>query len=180
MKQLRSTSAQAAIEAAMMAAAPLPEPPPGYTLRPGDYVYWNQIIRARTRDEWSPFDLGIAVELARVQADIKRERDEVDKEGAIVYVLGRDLKAYPTENPRLRIIDKFVKHEYRYMFALKIVGMLGSKSIITTANRRLLQHEAESNLAKLKPSGAEPTDGHRRGDHTKRGSYEIADAGLLA
>ena len=72
------------------------EPPACVNLRPGDRPYWDAVVRARARSEWTDADLVHAGNLARCMADIERIAREVADEGDIIT----NDKGTPIVNPK--------------------------------------------------------------------------------
>ena len=84
MRQTRSDSAKAAVQAAQNAAqAPLT--PPGHvTLPAGALPFWEALVRNRPRHKWNEADLATAAMLARAQFDAERLAQTMDEEGLLV------------------------------------------------------------------------------------------------
>lgn len=77
-RKKRSDSAAAAIDAMVNAARPLPSIPGHVRLRAEDLPFWEGVVRARARDEWTDADLVVAAQLARCQHDIERESEALE------------------------------------------------------------------------------------------------------
>ncbi|MEN1927600.1 hypothetical protein WCE37_01105 [Luteimonas sp. MJ250] len=100
MRQTRSDSATAAVQAAQNAAqAPL-SPPDHVTLPTGALPFWGALVANRPRHKWNDADLATAAMLARAQFDVERHERAITEEGDIV-----DGKA----NPRLALVDKLAR-----------------------------------------------------------------------
>ena len=80
-KKAPSTTAASAVKAMLAAATPLPDVPKHVKLREGDVAFWEGIVRARSRDEWTAVTLIVAAQLARCQADIERESTAAATDG---------------------------------------------------------------------------------------------------
>lgn len=97
MRQTRSDSAVAAVQAAQNAAqAPL-SPPEHVTLPADALPFWSALVANRPRHKWNTADLATAAMLARAQFDVERHERAITEEGDIV-----EGKA----NPRLALVDK--------------------------------------------------------------------------
>lgn len=97
MRQTRSDSAAAAVQAAQNAAqAPL-EPPAHVTLSEGARPFWAALVRNRARDKWNDADLATAAILARAQFDVERHEAAIAVEGDLIE---------GALNPRLALVDK--------------------------------------------------------------------------
>ena len=68
MKRNRSDSAESALKAMVNASKDTIPVPAHVNLREGDRVFWDGIVRARARDEWTETDLVVAGQLARCLA----------------------------------------------------------------------------------------------------------------
>ena len=84
MRQTRSDSEAAAVQAAHNAAQGVPEPPAHVTLPEAARPFWDALMRNRPRHKWNDADLAIAATLARAQADVERLQRELDQEGDLV------------------------------------------------------------------------------------------------
>ncbi len=122
----------------MNAASPLPEVPEFVKLRPGDEPFWTAVIRARARDEWTDSDLVIGAQLARCQADIEREQELLDSEGAVI----ENARGTQVMNPRVTVLEQLSRRELALMRSLCMAGIAkGDKRDMAKA--RSLQHQAE-------------------------------------
>jgi hypothetical protein len=114
----------AAIQAMQNAAAPDLLPPAQCKLRDGDGPFWQGIIRARARDQWTENDLVVAAQLARCQADIEREQQQLDAESAVVEN-GRGTKVM---NARVTVLEQLSRRELALMRILRLGGYTAGKS----------------------------------------------------
>ena len=138
MKKHRADSADAAIKAMSDAAAgPLLAPDHG-RLRDGDLPFWDGIVRARARDEWSENDLVIAAQLARVQADIERESALLDQEGTILT----NERGTVVANARVTVLQQFAQRQLALMRSLRMGGRASGEAASDAARRRI-QRRAE-------------------------------------
>lgn len=97
MRQIRSDSADAAVQAAQNAiAAPL-KPPAHVKLPAKAKPFWVAVMRNRPRHKWNTADLATAAMLARAQFDVERLQREIDAEGDVI-----DGKL----NPKHALVDK--------------------------------------------------------------------------
>lgn len=83
-KRLPSNTVASLVGAMQAALAGDIEPPPSVRLRDGDRPYWDAVVRARARSEWTDADLVHAGNLARCMADIERIAREIADEGDII------------------------------------------------------------------------------------------------
>jgi hypothetical protein len=97
MRQTRSDSATAAVQATQNAAqAPL-EPPGHVTIPDEARPFWDALVRNRPRHKWNEADLATAAILARAQWDVERLQREIVAEGDVI---GDRL------NPKHALVDK--------------------------------------------------------------------------
>jgi len=137
-KKAPSTTASSAVKAMLGAATPLPDVPRHVKLRPGDADFWDGIVRARTRDEWTAADLVVAAQLARCQADIERESALLDQEGSVL----ENQRGTPIQNPRHSVLEQLARRELALMRSLQMIGSSkGDKRDVEQA--RKLQQQAE-------------------------------------
>lgn len=87
-------------------------------MRPGDLPFWQDIVRARSRDEWTEADLVAAGQMARCMADVEREQALLDVEGVIV----ENDRGAAAVNPRAALLDSLVKRQLAYGRALRLGG----------------------------------------------------------
>ncbi len=138
-KKKPSNSASAAIDAALNAAKPLPELPKHVNLRPGDLPFWENILRARARDEWTDVDLVVAAQLARCQYDIETESITLDAEGSVVD----NQRGTKVMNPRHAVLEQLARREMAIMRSLRLTGSsTGDTRDLEKA--RKLQRQAEA------------------------------------
>ncbi len=139
-KRIRSSdTARGAISAMLEASLDLPEAPKHVNLRDGDRPFWENILRARARSEWSEADLVVAAQLARCMADIEREQRLLDSEGTVV---ANDRGTMVT-NPRFRAINELKQSQLATFRALTLNANAKADSRVI-ANQRRTFNEAVS------------------------------------
>jgi hypothetical protein len=143
-RKARSDSAKAAIEAAMAAASPLPEKPAHVKLRAGDEPFWNNILRARARSEWTLTDLIVAAQLARCMADIEVESAKLDAEGSVI----ENQRGTVIMNPRHSVLEQLARREMALMRSLKMIGVATGEQRDLEKGRKL-QRDAETARAEV-------------------------------
>ncbi len=84
MRQTRSDSATAAVQAAQNAAQGPLEPPAHVTVPDEARPFWAALVRNRPRHKWNDADLAHAANLARCQCDVERLQREIESEGDII------------------------------------------------------------------------------------------------
>ena len=135
MKKKQAGSAEAAVAAALNAANGLPQPPAHVKLRLGDAPFWDGIVRARTREEWTGVDLVVAAQLARCQADIEAESVTLDGEGSVI----KNDRGTMVANPRVSVLEQLARREMALMRSLGICGRAASDPRHELAQRKVQQ-----------------------------------------
>jgi hypothetical protein len=135
MKTPKADTASAAVRAMVDAAKPPPEPPPHVRLRDGDRPFWDGIVRARGRDEWTDADLVVAAQLARCQADIERESALLDDESTVI----ENARGTPVCNPRVSVLEQLARREMALMRSLRMGGRVAGDARDDAGKRRILR-----------------------------------------
>lgn len=117
-KHIRSDSAGSAVKAMLDAAKDIHSPPAHITLVDGAMPFWDGIIRARARDEWTEVDLVVAGQLANCQADIEIEDRELHLEGKVV----KNDRGTQIMNPRTTVMEQLARREMALMRTLRMGG----------------------------------------------------------
>lgn len=138
MKRIRADSSTNAVKAMVDAAYGPPEIPAHVVLRDRDLPFWDGIVRARARDEWSEADLVVAAQLARCQSDIEREQVALDLETTVVL----NERGTLVVNARVSVLEQFARREMALMRTLRMGGR-ATGDAAKDAQRRKIQREAE-------------------------------------
>ena len=117
-KRNRADSAASAVKAMLNAAKDTIQVPAHVKLRDGDEVFWEGVVRARARDEWTETDLVVAGQLARCLHDIEKEQVKLDEEGTVV----KNDKGTLVANPRVSVLEQFARREMALMRTLRMGG----------------------------------------------------------
>lgn len=144
-KRQPSNTAASAIKAMVNAATPLPAVPAHVKLSAADLPFWEAIMRARTRDEWTDADLIAAAQLARCQREIERESEALEREGSVI----ENQRGTPIMNPRHSVLEQLSRRQLALMRSLRIAGatVTGSKENLVKSRR--LQQQAEKALSEV-------------------------------
>jgi len=137
------------VQAMVNAAKGPPRCPSHVRLRPGDKPFWDGILCARARDEWTDTDLVVAAQLARCQFDIENESAELDSEGMVVT----NDRGTKVANARVAVLEQLARREMALMRTLRMGGKvvgdprseIGRRKIEKQA-RELQQEIAEDEL----------------------------------
>lgn len=144
MKRTRATSAASAVKAMVDAAKGPPKVPEHVKLRDRDRPFWDGILRARARDEWTDADLVVAGQLARCQADIEAEQEALDADGTVVT----NDRGTRVMNPRVSVLEQMSRREMALMRTLRMGGRVAGDSR-DEVERRKIQRQAENVRAEL-------------------------------
>jgi hypothetical protein len=138
-KRVRADSAEAAVQA-LVNVAKGPIPCPAFVrLRDGDLPFWDAILLARARDEWTQTDLVVAAQLARCQLDIENESLLLDSEGAVVSKNNGD----KVVNPRVAVVEQLAKREMALLRTLRMGGRIAGDQR-DEGTRRKLERQARA------------------------------------
>lgn len=135
MKRTRADSASSAVKAMVDAAKALIQPPAHVKLRDGDRPFWDGIVCARARDEWSTADLVVAGQLARCQADIEKEQADLDTEGTVV----KNARETLVMNPRVTVLEQLARREMALMRTLRMGGRVAGDTRNEAGRRKVEQ-----------------------------------------
>ena len=108
-----------------MESVPLPQ---GVTLRSeAEKVIWDQFTRARARDDWRDMDLLLLAKVVRLEADIRKHQETLDRSGVLIQNKRGTLVA----NPLLAVIDTL---ERRQMAVIRSMSLNQQASDPRTIN----------------------------------------------
>lgn len=144
MKRKPANTAESAVRAAIAAAKGLPQPPAHVRLRDADKPFWDGVVCARARDEWSEADLVVAAQLARCQRDIEVESETLDGEGTVVV----NDRGTQVCNPRVSVLEQLARREMALMRTLRMGGRISGDSRDDQAKRKL-ERKARQTQAEL-------------------------------
>lgn len=117
-RKSRADSVTATIKAMVSVAEPWPQPPSHVRLRDEDGPFWDGIIRARARDEWTKADLVVGAQLARTMRDIEVESEKLESEGSVI----ENQRGTPVMNPRHAVLEQLARREMALMRSLRMGG----------------------------------------------------------
>jgi len=82
--------------------------PQGVELRSAEErVIWGQFTRARAREDWRDMDLLLLSKVVRMEADLRKYRDQLDAEGITVV----NQRGTGVVNPLISIIDTIERRQ---------------------------------------------------------------------
>jgi hypothetical protein len=143
-KRTRADSAASAVKAMVDAAKGDIQPPAHLKLREGDDVFWRDVVRARARDEWTDFDLNIALQLARCLHDIEREQQALDAEGTVIP----NDRGTMVVNARVSVLEQFARREMALTRTLRMGGRVAGDTR-DQAGARKIERQSKKLRAEL-------------------------------
>lgn len=114
----RSDSAAAAIRAAKNAAMGDPSPPDHVQLTADAMDDYLAIVRARTRDEWTEYDLIVAAQMAMCIAKQREYEAQIALDGEVV----RNAKGTLVANPMVSMLERLAGRQLAYTRILQMGG----------------------------------------------------------
>ena len=138
-KRNRADSASSAVKAMLNAAQDTIKAPAHVKLRDGDQVFWEGVVRARARDEWTETDLVVAGQLARCLRDIEDEQQALDGEGTVI----KNDKGTPVVNPRVSVLEQFARREMALMRTLRMGGRVAGAARDEAPGRKIERQSRE-------------------------------------
>lgn len=144
MKRKPANTAENAVKAAVNAAKGVLNPPAHVRLRESDRPFWDGIVCARAREEWSEADLVVAAQLARCQMDIESESAVLEMEGTVVT----NERGTPVCNPRVSVLEQLARREMALMRTLRMGGRVSGDSR-DDQKKRTLERTARQTRAEL-------------------------------
>jgi len=120
-----STTAAVAGFQGLMGSVPLPE---GITLRSDEeHVIWGQFTRARAREDWRDMDLLLLAKVVRMEADIRKYQNTLDRSGVLI----ENKRGTVIPNPLLTVVDTL---ERRQMAVVRSMSLNQTASDPRTLN----------------------------------------------
>lgn len=119
-----TTAAVAGFQGAIQ-SVPLPD---GVELRSDEeLVIWEQFTRARAREDWRDMDLLLLAKVVRLEADIRKHQDTLDRSGVLI----ENRRGTVIPNPLLSVVDTL---ERRQMAVIRSMSLNQTASDPRTIN----------------------------------------------
>ena len=102
-----SNSTTAAVEGfrGAIQSVPLPD---GVVLRSDDeIIIWDQFTRARAREDWRDMDLILLAKVVRMEADIRKHQETLDRSGVLI----KNQRGTLIPNPLISVIDTLERRQ---------------------------------------------------------------------
>ena len=139
-RKTASGTMQATLNAAVNAAKPLFDPPKCVKMRDADRPFWDAIMVARARDEWTESDLITAAQLARCMSDIEKEALALETEGSVI----ENQRGTPVMNPRHSVLEQLSRRQMALMRTLQIGGTSAGVAKSVRINARDMERTARA------------------------------------
>lgn len=108
-------------------SVPLPD---GVVLRSDEeVVIWEQFTRARTREDWRDMDLLLLAKVVRMEADIRRHQDTLDRSGVLI----QNKRGTLVPNPLIAVIDTLERRQLAVIRSMSLNQMAGDPRTINGA-----------------------------------------------
>ena len=108
---------------------PLPQ---GVDLRSDEeMVIWDQFTRARAREDWRDMDLLLLAKVVRMEADIRKHQETLDKSGVLI----QNKRGTLIPNPLLAVIDTLERRQMAIIRSMSLNQMHSDPRTINAAAR---------------------------------------------
>ena len=110
-------------------------PPEGVQLRSDEeMVIWDQFTRARAREDWRDMDLLLLAKVVRMEADIRKHQETLDRSGVLIQNKRGTLIA----NPLLAVIDTLERRQMAVIRSMSLNQQASDPRTINGAARTLV------------------------------------------
>lgn len=111
-------------------------PPEGIELRSDlELVIWDQFTRARAREDWRDMDLLLLAKVVRMEADIRRHQETLDRSGVLIKNKRETLVA----NPLLAVIDTLERRQLAVIRSMSLNQMHADPRTINATARKAVE-----------------------------------------
>jgi hypothetical protein len=108
---------------------PLPQ---GVDLRSDEeMVIWDQFTRARAREDWRDMDLILLAKVVRMESDIRKHQETLDKSGVLI----QNKRGTLIPNPLLAVIDTLERRQMAIIRSMSLNQMHSDPRTINAAAR---------------------------------------------
>ena len=112
-----------------MSGVPLPQ---GVDLRSDEeMVIWDQFTRARAREDWRDMDLILLAKVVRMESDIRKHQETLDKSGVLI----QNKRGTLIPNPLLAVIDTLERRQMAIIRSMSLNQMHSDPRTINAAAR---------------------------------------------
>ena len=108
-------------------SVPLPD---GVILRSDEeIVIWEQFTRARTREYWRDMDLLLLAKVVRMEADIRKHQETLDRSGVLI----QNKRGTLIPNPLIAVIDTLERRQLAVIRSMSLNQMASDPRTINGA-----------------------------------------------
>ena len=110
-------------------SVPLPD---GVELRSDEeLVIWEQFTRARAREDWRDMDLLLLAKVVRMEADIRKHQDVLDRSGVLI----KNQRGTMIPNPLIAVIDTLERRQLAVIRSMSLNQMASDPRTINAAGQ---------------------------------------------
>jgi hypothetical protein len=131
------------------------ELPEGVELRSDEeIVIWGQFTRARAREDWRDMDLLLLAKVVRMEADIRKHQETLDRSGVLIS----NKRGTLVPNPLIAVIDTLERRQLAVIRSMSLNQQasdprtLNGKGAIVNNNRNIMGNLAMGGLLAM-PDG---------------------------
>ena len=111
-------------------SVPLPE---GVQLRSDEeLVIWEQFTRARAREDWRDMDLILLAKVVRMEADIRKHQDTLDRSGVLI----QNKRGTLVPNPLIAVVDTLERRQLAVIRSMSLNQMASDPRTINGAAKQ--------------------------------------------
>jgi hypothetical protein len=133
-----TTAAVAGFQGAIQ-SVPLPD---GVELRSDEeLVIWEQFTRARAREDWRDMDLLLLAKVVRMEADIRRHQDVLDRSGVLI----KNQRGTMIPNPLISVIDTLERRQLAVIRSMSLNQLASDPRTINAAGQATNNNRAVIN-----------------------------------
>lgn len=112
-------------------SVPLPD---GVELRSDEeVVIWEQFTRARAREDWRDMDLLLLAKVVRMEADIRKHQDVLDRSGVLI----KNQRGTMIPNPLIAVIDTLERRQLAVIRSMSLNQQASDPRTLNAAARNI-------------------------------------------
>jgi len=132
-------------------SVPLPD---GVELRSDEeLVIWDQFTRARAREDWRDMDLLLLAKVVRMEADIRKHQETLDRSGVLI----KNQRGTLIPNPLIAVIDTLERRQLAVIRSMSLNQQASDPRTLNAAaknvneGRQVLGYLAADDLIAMPP-----------------------------
>lgn len=133
-----SNSVTAAVEGfrGAIQSVPLPE---GVHLRSDEeIIIWEQFTRARAREDWRDMDLLLLAKVVRMEADIRKHQETLDRSGVLI----QNKRGTLIPNPLIAVIDTLERRQLAVIRSMSLNQQASDPRTLNAAGRNVSESKS--------------------------------------